>query len=184
MPFNETFITLIILVVIVLNHLTYILDPTPRWSALRGSPELRPYNSLPRGQDITNYPSLTLHQTNLRNQDPSVSPRHRRSPTRRTQSEDVYNERGVSPVKSEVKENGGKDAEPSGDAAPVKRQVRVNPLMKLAETKQNKERTGSPKRKSKSEGKPESVEQDKGKECGSVNSIHRNVFITDLFQIH
>ncbi|XP_018565614.1 uncharacterized protein LOC108906745 [Anoplophora glabripennis] len=154
-----------------------ISNPTPRWSALRGSPELRPYNSLPRGQDITNYPSLALHQTNLKNQnqDPSVSPiRHRRSPTRRTQSEDVYIERTSSPAKPE---NGGKD--PEGE--PPKRQTRVNPLMKLAETRQSKDRTGSPKRK-KTEVKQESGEQEKdlltpdsGKKQDRSSSIEKRV---------
>lgn len=35
-----------------------ILDPTPRWPSSRDSPEFRPYNSLPRGQDVSEYPSL------------------------------------------------------------------------------------------------------------------------------
>ncbi|KAJ8935267.1 hypothetical protein NQ314_012909 [Rhamnusium bicolor] len=148
------------------------VDPTPRWRALRGSPELRPYNSLPRGQDINNYPSLVLHQTNLKNQhlscDSSSSPPRRRSPTRRTHSEDVYNERGISPIRADVKENEEKEIKDLSAAEnTVKRQVRVNPLMRLAENKQDKGRTSSPRRKSqkteaKENMKHENVEQDKG----------------------
>lgn len=73
---------------------TFVPDPTPRWAALRNSVELRPYNSLPRGQDINNYPSLALHQANLRNTDSSIEAL-RRSPARRAKSEDVYTERNV-----------------------------------------------------------------------------------------
>jgi len=41
--------------------------PTPRWPAVRNSIEARPYNSLPRGQDINSYPSLIVHQVNAKN---------------------------------------------------------------------------------------------------------------------
>ncbi|XP_066246209.1 uncharacterized protein [Euwallacea similis] len=43
-----------------------ISNPTPRWPALRSSVEARPYNSLPRGQEISSYPSLVNHQNNLK----------------------------------------------------------------------------------------------------------------------
>nr|XP_023023057.1 uncharacterized protein LOC111511278 [Leptinotarsa decemlineata] len=140
-----------------------ISNPTPRWSALRGSPELRPYNSLPRGQDINNYPSLALHQTNLRNQLNSVdspsSPHRRHSPARRTHSEDVYTERGSSPLSM-------------GDAHHVNsshKPARVNPLMQLAESRQ--ERKKSPRRKQNNEassGESSSREEGSSKEEESM----------------
>ncbi|KAJ8946567.1 hypothetical protein NQ318_008297, partial [Aromia moschata] len=91
-------------------------DPTPRWSALRGSQELRPYNSLPRGQDITSYPSLVQHQSNARLQNLSgeacSSPAaRRRSPTRRTHSEDVYTERSCSPFRADGREGEEKEGQ-------------------------------------------------------------------------
>ncbi|KAJ8978324.1 hypothetical protein NQ317_015938 [Molorchus minor] len=90
------------------------LDPTPRWSALRGSQELRPYNSLPRNHDINNYPSLVQHQANSKTQnspsDISSAPFRRWTPTRRTHSEDVYNDRVASPIRLDVKENEEKEA--------------------------------------------------------------------------
>ncbi|XP_030760495.1 uncharacterized protein LOC115885657, partial [Sitophilus oryzae] len=100
-----------------------ISNPSPRWTALRTSPELRPYNSLPRGQDISNYPSLL----GIRSTD---TPR-RSSPQRRTKSEDVYHEN---------KDNPGEDQIP-------KRPVRVNPLMSISlrETKEEKARRKSPR---------------------------------------
>lgn len=83
-----------------------------------------------------------------------------------------------------MKENGGKEAEagPGGETAPVKRQVRVNPLMKLAEARQNKERTNSPKRKAKSEGKQENVEQEKGNVSNLIQK--KTSFMIDLLQIY
>lgn len=66
-------------------------DPSPRWSTPRDSPEMRLYSSLPRGQDIRNYPSLTSHQNKSRNERPP-SPNKLGILTRRTHSEDVYTE--------------------------------------------------------------------------------------------
>lgn len=40
----------------------FYLDPTPRWPPCRDSPDFRPYNSLPRGQDVSEYPSLARNQ--------------------------------------------------------------------------------------------------------------------------
>lgn len=129
-------------------------DPTPRWSTIRSSQEFRPYNSLPRGQDINNYPSLALHQTNLRNQqnlsvDTASQPLRRWSPTRRTQSEDVYNER------TDPSANFSMSSTSSGENQANERPIRVNPLMKLAETRQ-KDRKVSPRRKQRSDSSGES----------------------------
>lgn len=120
-------------------------DPTPRWSSLRSSHEFRPYSSLPRSQDINNFPSLALYQTNLKNQqnlsiEKTSPPFRRRSPTRRTQSEDVYNER------SDPSVNFSMSSSSSGDSQVNERPARVNPLMKLAETR-SKELKTSPRRK-------------------------------------
>lgn len=66
---------------------------------------MRPYNSLPRGQDVNNYPSLAAHQATHKSENKgsatvvssgghshkSVAARH--SPARRAHSEDVYAER-------------------------------------------------------------------------------------------
>ncbi|CAH1155023.1 unnamed protein product [Phaedon cochleariae] len=123
-----------------------ISNPTPRWTALRCSPELRPYNSLPRGQGVTDYPSLALHQTNLVNQQLSLksesSPIQRRiSPSRRTQSEDVYSAtHEATPASLE---------EPQPEATPQvspRRLERVNPLMRLADQKQGKDGRKAQKR--------------------------------------
>ncbi|XP_076257661.1 bitesize isoform X3 [Rhynchophorus ferrugineus] len=102
-----------------------ISNPSPRWAALRTSSELRPYNSLPRGQDISNYPSLA----GIRSTDTP-----RKSPTRRTKSEDVYAEEKESPVEPEKI---------------PKRPARVNPLMSISlrESREEKERRKSPRRK-------------------------------------
>ncbi|VEN59751.1 unnamed protein product, partial [Callosobruchus maculatus] len=133
-----------------------ISNPTPRWWAVRGSPEFRPYSSLPRDQDASEYPTLA----NLRNkqrsashamshQDPSPTFGRKRSPTRRTQSEDIYSERGASPNLSECSNE---------------RPVRVNPLMRYADSRRT-----SPKRRLKSDDssgegsiKEDGTEYDKG----------------------
>ncbi|RZB39337.1 hypothetical protein BDFB_004261 [Asbolus verrucosus] len=118
-----------------------ISNPTPRWSALRGSPELRPYNSLPRGQDINSYPSLALHKANSQNQETNLSPTRKHTPCRRTHSEDVYNERSNSPIKTNTSSDSSDNA--------AKRPPRVNPLMRLGENKQSspKSAKSSPRRK-------------------------------------
>lgn len=165
------------------------LDPTSRWNVLRGSPELRPYNSLPRGQDINNYPSLALHQTNLKNQQLSVdshSPIFRRkSPTRRSQSEDVYADRDIierssSPYQGNLSPHSVNSAHlstspvgsvnllssspSSGEAQPVlssERLARVNPLIKYAQSSQ-KERKISPNRRQRGDSEGENVGSDDG----------------------
>lgn len=132
------------------------LDPTPRWTSLRSSHEFRPYSSLPRSQDINSFPSLALHQTNLRNQqNPSVEKStpplfRRRSPARRTQSEDVYNER------TDTSANISMSSNSSAETFVNERPLRVNPLMKLAETRQ-RERKTSPRRKQRSDSSGEST---------------------------
>ncbi|CAG9857439.1 unnamed protein product [Phyllotreta striolata] len=68
-----------------------ISNPTPRWSAMRASPDMRPYNSLPRRRDVADYPTLALHR-GVGVETPTACGR-RRSP-RRTQSEEMYDERG------------------------------------------------------------------------------------------
>lgn len=77
-----------------------------------------------------------MYQTNLKN----IETR-KRSPARRTQSEDVYNE-----TKTDLQLN--KDSLMKEKEENARRQVRVNPLMSLSENKQdNKNRKTSPKRK-------------------------------------
>ncbi|CAH1134883.1 unnamed protein product [Ceutorhynchus assimilis] len=101
-----------------------ISNPTPRWAALRSSAELRPYNSLPRGQDINNYPSLALHQTNLKNTEAfNQSPR-------RAKSEDVYAE---PLVEESISKNNSEIIKPA----------RVHPLMSVS----LRDRKRSPRRK-------------------------------------
>ncbi|KAG5872226.1 hypothetical protein JTB14_017045 [Gonioctena quinquepunctata] len=167
-----------------------ISNPTPiRWNILRGSPELRPYNSLPRGQDINNYPSLAIHQANLRNKqnsqkisaDSSPSPPYRRrSPARRTHSEDIYSERENSSIvrdSSPVSRGGSPIVRGSSpiflkDAQPIvssQKGMRVNPLMRLVENKQAREGKRSPKRMQNNEGsseegssKEEEIQKSKG----------------------
>lgn len=90
----------------------FILDPTPRWNTHRDSPEMRPYNSLPRGQDVNNYPSLAAHQTTHKTENKDkgtavvTSHKHvttiRHSPARRAHSEDVYPERRTESTQTEV----------------------------------------------------------------------------------
>ncbi|KAH1005526.1 hypothetical protein HUJ04_006486 [Dendroctonus ponderosae] len=121
-----------------------ISNPTPRWAALRNSVELRPYNSLPRGQDINNYPSLAPHQANLRNTDYNIE--IRRSPARRAKSEDVYTERNV-PAAVDCA-----SSDPTNESQSPKRPARVNPLMSISlrESKETRERRKSPRRKTES----------------------------------
>ncbi|CAH2000126.1 unnamed protein product [Acanthoscelides obtectus] len=128
-----------------------ISNPTPRWWAVRGSPEFRPYSSLPRDQDANDYPTLANLRYKQRSASNAVPPSPtfgRRSPTRRTQSEDIYNERGASPNLSECSNE---------------RPVRMNPLMKYADSRRT-----SPKRRLKSDSsgegsiKEDGTEYDKG----------------------
>lgn len=76
-------------------------------------------------------------------------PFRRRSPTRRTQSEDVYNEKTDPPT------NFSMSSTSSGDTQVSERAVRVNPLMKLAETRQSERKT-SPRRKQRNDSSGES----------------------------
>lgn len=99
---------------------------------------MRPYNSLPRGHDVNDYPSLAVHQAKNENkiryhQKPNSDTRH--SPARRAHSEDVYNERKNEATQTNiVKEIIEKSMESSAtDAEPVQERpaVRTNPLMRL-----------------------------------------------------
>lgn len=92
---------------------------------------MRLYNSLPRGQDISNFPSLIAHQAKLQ-KDRSPSPR-RRLPATRSLSEDVYNERPDQNDEQDVKKQ---------------RSVRENPLIKYAS--EHKKKQPDSKRKSQS----------------------------------
>lgn len=83
--------------------------------------------------------------------DLSSSPYRRRSPTRKTQSEDVYNERIDPPINLSMSSNS------SGETQISERPVRLNPLMKLAETRP-RERKVSPRRNKKSTSSGESNE--------------------------
>lgn len=106
----------------------FILDPTSRWNATRDSPELRPYNSLPRGQDISNFPSLVAHQTKTQ-KERSPSPL-RRVPAKRSLSEDVYSERTNENV-TEATPN-GTSTKSTDETKQQSRPVRENPLIKYA----------------------------------------------------
>ncbi|KAI4460202.1 hypothetical protein MML48_6g00011300 [Holotrichia oblita] len=154
-----------------------ISNPTPRWNAIRGSPEIRPYNSLPRGQDISNYPSLIPHQINKDNKEeiPSptakispISPR-KHSPARRSHSEDVYSDIGTqdpnqssikidqSSIKtdqSSIQTDQSQTPPPSSDSetksAKESPPIRVNPLIKFAaERRQSSLGSEAPKAKKK-----------------------------------
>lgn len=89
-----------------------------------------------------------MHNANLKTQTQSneinSSPR-KHSPCRRTQSEDVYNERCNSPVKSNTVENVRTNNSSSANSGEntTKRQIRVNPLMRLAENKQDTQQKSS-----------------------------------------
>lgn len=72
---------------------------------------MRPYNSLPRGQDVNNYPSLAAHQTSRKGEHKGkgtpvtghkqVSTSRHHSPARRAHSEDVYAERKTESTQTE-----------------------------------------------------------------------------------
>lgn len=77
---------------------------------------MRPYNSLPRGQDVNDYPSLAAHQTTRKSENKgkgttvlTSSASHkqvstsRHSPARRAHSEDVYAERRTESTQTEEK---------------------------------------------------------------------------------
>lgn len=104
---------------------------------------MRPYNSLPRGQDINNFPSLAIHQNKAQKKkspspiNRSLSPR-RRSPTRRSHSEEIYNDvKSDSDVKIVVEKvpqeklDTSKPTEQNIDPI-TKRPIRINPLIKYA----------------------------------------------------
>lgn len=101
------------------------IDPNPRWASSRDSPEFRPYNSLPRGRDVTDYPSLIAQRSvqtskqSLENTDESTekifntenqegySPRHRRvSQFERTLSELYGSQKKGARKMSTSEENG------------------------------------------------------------------------------
>ncbi|XP_050297159.1 uncharacterized protein LOC126736703 isoform X2 [Anthonomus grandis grandis] len=132
-----------------------ISNPTPRWAPIRSSAEFRPYNSLPRAQDISNYPSLVFHQEIIKNNEGKVL---RLSPNRRAKSEDVYGERNVDagcPTLEITQSESPREPSP-------KRTPRINPLMSLSlrESKEVRERRKSPKRKvEKSEPEAEAKEE-------------------------
>lgn len=123
------------------------LDPTPRWNAARCSPEIRPYCSLPRGQDINNYPNLLAHQMNqLRNKEGSMPPGDvptspkKHSPAKRSHSEDVYSERLEAPLQNIQQEKLSPKNErncTTNETQPQKTMpVRINPLIKYAAERQ------------------------------------------------
>lgn len=110
---------------------------------------MRPYNSLPRGQDINNYPSLAIRkQSKDENKDEPVvkksEPPPRRSPSRRAYSEDVYAEKTEPTPTQAVKEIIQKSMET--EQKPPKR---INPLMKLMNTDNRPEKAqkSSPRRR-------------------------------------
>lgn len=106
---------------------------------------MRPYNSLPRGQDINNYPSLAIRkQSKDGNKDEELvkksEPPAKRSPSRRAYSEDVYAEKTESTPAQAIKEIIEKSMET--EQKPSKR---INPLMKLMNTE--KAQKSSPRRR-------------------------------------
>lgn len=70
---------LFVLIFLGINLLFFAFpDPTPRWPPSRDSPEFRPYNSLPRGQDVSEYPSLK--RTSTPNKSPEPPPEVQNKP--------------------------------------------------------------------------------------------------------
>lgn len=74
---------------------------------------MRPYNSLPRGQDVNNYPSLTAHQTRSKNDIKDTRSAatattcvktRKHSPARRAHSEDIYAERKSEGTQTQIEE--------------------------------------------------------------------------------
>lgn len=129
-------------------------DPTPRWSVFRNSPEHRPYNSLPRAnQDVTiTYPSLLPHRVNSKNDTTNAIPTSplsisRRIAKRRTQSEDIYEDR-VPPTSPRLTIN--------------ERLARANPLMMLASEKKEI-RLSRSRNTSESENNEKEDEEDQSK---------------------
>ncbi|KAL3277069.1 hypothetical protein HHI36_012430 [Cryptolaemus montrouzieri] len=111
-----------------------ISNPTPPWTAPRSTPEMRPYNSLPRGQDISNYPSLQ-HQAGELNVNPlnaAESFLHKHSPARRTLSEDVYTERN-NPHSSQHNLDNTTCSTPDSSPSKSPRSPRINPLVLYAQ---------------------------------------------------
>lgn len=97
---------------------------------------MRPYNSLPRGQDINNYPALALHRT--KNEDQEANTKNtvastKCPPTRRAHSEDVYIERQSDTTQTQlVKQIIQKSMESTDEERKEKRPApRTNPLMRL-----------------------------------------------------
>lgn len=97
---------------------------------------MRPYNSLPRGQDINNYPALALHRS--KNEDQEANTKNtvastKCPPTRRAHSEDVYVERQSDTSQTQlVKEIIEKNMESTDEKRREKQPApRINPLMRL-----------------------------------------------------
>lgn len=114
------------------------LDPSSRWNTTRDVPEMRLYNSLPRGKDINNYPTLANYQnkqTKPNSPERKTSSKHP-SPSRKTQSMDMYHEHPSQPQTQQTQEkvpqpSETKQEEPEIDPV-TKRPIRINPLIKYA----------------------------------------------------
>lgn len=96
---------------------------------------MRPYNSLPRGQDINNYPTLALHKSKNEDQEASTKTNVASTkcpPARRAHSEDVYVERQSDTSQTQlVKEIIEKSME-SSEVKERRPLPRTNPLMRLS----------------------------------------------------
>ncbi|KAK9875209.1 hypothetical protein WA026_006000 [Henosepilachna vigintioctopunctata] len=155
-----------------------ISNPTPRWSTPRNAPEMRPYNSLPRGQDITNYPSLQhQHQDAIPQPQQQIanspSPK-RHSPARRTHSEDVYPEREDVQYPRDHSNPPSDTTESSPSKSPIsppQRSPRINPLILYAQKdKTSRPRKKTPKAESFGEGGTSSLKNSKGDVADEVKT--------------
>lgn len=116
---------------------------------------MRPYNSLPRGQDINSYPSLAIRKAS---KDEHAAPALRsssspkRSPNRRTQSEDVYverkNEATQTQIVKDILENSMESAKPP----------RINPLVRTSKENSPKSSPRSKLRRDATAPEPEDTE--------------------------
>lgn len=93
---------------------------------------------MPRGQDISNFPSLIAHQTKLQ-KERSPSP-HRRLPAKRSHSEDVYSERSDHNEQQKSTTSNNVDVKSNVEVKqqPEHRPVRENPLIKYASVNKEK----------------------------------------------
>ncbi|XP_022919402.2 uncharacterized protein [Onthophagus taurus] len=158
---NRVYVPAADIIIRTLRRSWTISNPTPRWNNLREAPEMRPYSSLPRGQDISSYPSLIAHQkTENSNQDSNQDDSKKHSPAKRSHSEDVYSDRNVI---DDVKES-------KIESPPV----RVNPLIKFAERRQSEKLTKKKFLKIQTDKKDDEIISGENVEQNEINKETKN----------